>query len=383
MVPGMLPAPAKKRSSPMLVARLEAGLSAFTARYRTPLIIIAIVVLFPLLVWLAYSLPWTGFGARPNASGQLEPAKTLWDWLELLSLPAVIAAAALSINRSQVRVQHESIQQRDETAVQIAQDDQQEQVLNGYLEHIGSLLLEYHLRSSKPADDIRSVARARTFSALRSLDARRNSRLLQFLREAGLIVSTDIISFKEADLGGVELAQADFHGLDLSGTILKGANLSEADLSQANLTGANLMGTNLKGANLNYADMRRADLRQANLSQAQLFRGNLFTARLESANLSGANLSMGQMKLARLNGADLSSASLNEADCSNAIFFNATMRGANLTDADLGNASLTNADLSGAILTGAQVTQRQLARALSIAGAALPDGAPKTVIAPA
>ena len=54
----------------------------------------------PALIWLArlgYSLEWTGFGTP--VEGALG-AKTLWDWMDLLLLPMVLAGGALLLNRS-------------------------------------------------------------------------------------------------------------------------------------------------------------------------------------------------------------------------------------------------------------------------------------------
>ncbi len=377
----MIQEAAKRPKTVSMTNSAAQRLSLFTARHRNDITVVLVIIAVLLLIWLGYLLPWTGFGPRVTAGGQVQSAKTLWDWLQLLSLPGVIAAAAFWFNRSRIQTEFESIRQRDHTARSIAQDDQQEKALHTYLDEMTRLLLNQNLRAAQPGEEVRSLARARTFSTLRLLDSRRSRMLLQFLRETGLIVSRDVISFKEADLSRTNLEEADLKGLDLSGANLKGTNLRGADLLQVNLASANLHSADLSRANLNYADMRRSDLRNADLREAQLFRTNLFTTRLESSNMSGANLSMAQMKLARLNGADLSGANLNEADLSNAILFNANLRGANLTDADLTNASLTNADLTNAILTGAKVTEKQLARARSIAGVTLPDGSIRPPVA--
>ncbi|MFL5735589.1 MAG: hypothetical protein ACJ78Q_20725, partial [Chloroflexia bacterium] len=55
------------------------------------------------LVLLGYWAPWTGFDAyAPIKSGEVEiqREKTLWDWLNLLIVPAVRAAGGLWFSRS-------------------------------------------------------------------------------------------------------------------------------------------------------------------------------------------------------------------------------------------------------------------------------------------
>ena len=50
------------------------------------------------------------------------------------------------------------------------------------------------------------------------------------------------------------------------------------------------------------------------------------------------------------------------------------MNGANLMRADLTGTDLSGVDLSGADLQGAKVTSKQLAKALSLKGAIMPNG---------
>ena len=45
---------------------------------------------------------WTGFPTTPAAQ-DIQPARTLWDWLDLLIIPAILAAAAFLLNRSEKR----------------------------------------------------------------------------------------------------------------------------------------------------------------------------------------------------------------------------------------------------------------------------------------
>jgi Pentapeptide repeats (8 copies) len=144
-----------------------------------------------------------------------------------------------------------SQQQRD-TARAIAEDKQREATLNTYLDRMSELLLDQNLKDPK----VRELARARTLTALRSLDPFRKGVLVQFLYESGLIKNDNLV---------VDLTDADLSNVDLS----------SADLSNANLSGANLFGTNLSNATLTHAFLFEATVTGPNLSNAILIDANL------------------------------------------------------------------------------------------------------------
>jgi hypothetical protein len=244
---------------------------------------------------------------------------TLWDWLKLLVVPAVIAGGGIWFNR-----------QQRERELAIAERRTQEEALQAYLDQMSDLLTPNKDRPSlydkDPPDSLRSVARARTLTVLPRLDGVRKGRVVQFLYESGLIARKRSV---------LDLQGADLSGADLSGAVLSGAFLRSAYLRGADLKGADLDGTDLSSADLGGAYLTSADLREANLSAATL-RGAL------------------------LGGADLSSADLRKAD---------------LSGADLSGADLSGADLSGADLNQARGwTAEQLRGASSLEGATMPYG---------
>lgn len=194
--------------------------------------------------------------------------KTLWDWLELLIIPIVLAIGGFTLDQLQsdreaarAAVQRELEQtradQRTESERAIATDNQREEALQTYLDDMSELLLVGGLRTSSPEAEIRSVARTRTLSTLRRLDRERKGFLLQFLYESQVIGGPDPL---------VQLHKADLSGAILSGAILSGAILVEASLSGANLANATLSGAILMDANLDGADLTNANLQQATLN---------------------------------------------------------------------------------------------------------------------
>jgi len=317
--------------------------------------------------------PWTGFFKR-----------TLWDWLQLLIVPLVLAIIALVFQLANSRTERQLAKQRYEQDKEIAEqrykqdqqialDRQREDLLQAYLDRMSELLLKEKLRSSKVDAEVRNVARVRTITILFQLDARRIGFVFAFLREAGLMSTTSnssVVSLKGADFRVVKWGQADLYGADLRGANLIGANLIGANLGRADLSNANLSNANLGNANLIGANLGRADLSNANLSNANLSNANLGNANLGNANLSAAELIIADLSKALLSKADLRGADLRGADLNLANLSGAYLGGADLSGADLSGADLSGADLSGAKGT----TTEQLDKAKSLQGATMPDG---------
>ncbi len=248
--------------------------------------------------------------------------------------------------------------------IQIADDQQKEAILKTYMDDISDLLINHNLRNSKPDDEVRVVASAKTLVALKKLDGNRRGTIIQFLYGANLIENgnaNNTFTSVEAiiSLGGDDLEEAQMEGVALAGADLEGVDLKGADLEEAWLEGVDLAGADLEGANLSTANLKGADLSLAILQGANLSMAILQGANLQAVDLRGANL-----KIAWLEGVDLE---------------NADLEGAILDEAHLAHANLGGADLRGtyldlADLTNAEVEPEQLAKALSLYETILPDG---------
>lgn len=385
-------------------------------------IIAAAIVGLALISWAAYlrwGLGWTwadgtGFGPYVNTDEKLIRGKTLWDWMELLIIPLVLALGAFWLERSErsndrkiakerfeseqkltdQRIENEQklANQRREDDIKLAEnrrsedqakskDQQQETVLQAYIDKMTELLLDKKLSLiySTSESQVWVVARTRTLTTLPQLNPVRKGILLKFLFEAKLILSSlpkdeePIISLRGADL-----SQADLRGIDLNGVNLSESNLSEAhldgahlngaDLTQANLREAILSGAYLQGAYLNGADLSRAKLCGARLSGAILSGATLRKAILSDANLFEAYMTGADLNGADLHGSDLSSANMCETNLSCA-----DLSGATLIKTDLYKAILNLADLRQVKLWDAIVTDEQLATARSLQDALLPN----------
>jgi uncharacterized protein YjbI with pentapeptide repeats len=320
---------------------------------RTVLIalLLIIVVVLIILSILGYIFNWHWTGLVPETSEPKQHWKTLWDWLQLLIIPAVLAVAGYIINltisrgeqdatEQRAKSEREAAEKRAETEREIALDNQREAALKEYIDKISELLLHENLRKSTQKDEVSMIARVQTLTVLTRLDSGRKRTVLQFLHESMLIFTkTGII-----DLHGADLSRADLSEVSLWEVALPDVNLREANLSRAYLPSASLIGANLIGADL---------------SEAYLYKANLADTNLSGANLRGA-------------------------DFGEVIMLVSNLGDANLTDDDLTDARLivSDADLTDADLTGAKVTPEQLAKAKSLKGATMPDGSkhPEPVI---
>src|SRR6266567_4208224 len=263
------------------------------------LVVVVVIALVFAVVWFngtgfdGYNQVTTAHTISGPSAGSIvrtevyQPGKALWDWLQLLIIPLVLAVIALLFNRATTRTEQKIAaeryeqdkqiasrhyhqdqliaKQRYEQDQQIALDKQREDLLQAYLDRMSELLLEKNLRAS-PSEEVRNVARVRTITVLTQLDARRIGYVITFLNEAKLMSPT----FND---NAVSLGSADFHSI----------NWTQANLSHANLSYANLTYARLTYARLDYANLSLTDLSNANLSQA-----NLYDADLSDANLSGA-----------------------------------------------------------------------------------------------
>ena len=348
--------------------------------------------------WLARLWRWIGL-----------TDKTLWDYLQLLIVPTLLAVLGVVLNEAA-----NDRQRRD------AEERYQQEVLKDYTDALTGLLLEKDLRSKKSGDPVADLARAYTLNALYALDSRKKRSMVRLLYGTDLIKGQIPIIYLQVQ--GVEkgvLAGVDLSGMYLRGVNLVGVDLRNADLNDTTLSAAFLAGANLSGANLREARLWRSWLNNANLEAADFFSANLIDTNLdnsrldgviltdvlysektvfpqgfdpkahgaiyigpdadlqdaqlksaflrfvnlENAGLRGANLSAAQLQMANLQSADLTGANLEKAHLQKA-----TLMGAVLTDADLTEADLTEADLTEADLTDAGISAAHFCRTV------MPDG---------
>jgi len=256
---------------------------------------LSLALVVGLLIYAGYWQPWSGFGGYLDSEGSWQYGKTLWDWMELLFVPLLVALGAAlftgaaskrerETEERRTQAEREAEERRAQSDRQIALDRSHEDALQVYLDRMTELIAN-GLSVSEPNDPRRSIARARTLTVLRELDGDRKGLLLRFLSESDLIQRQPTVALSGADLSRAVVSEAS----------LSWANLSWADLSGANLSGADLFDANLTGVNLNKANLSQANLSEADLSGANLCEADLSGANLAKADLSGAEVTADQL----------------------------------------------------------------------------------------
>jgi uncharacterized protein YjbI with pentapeptide repeats len=353
-----------------MMQQLQSLIRSITTRrwWLVGVLVALVVVVWPiLLTWTGSPPEWTGFGpigGAPNSAhiSLVQPAKTLWDWVQLLSallVPVVVGFAGLSFTRKQSATERKIADDRLLEERRLAEDRQREAALETYFDRISQLLLDEGTRGHAHEHHVQAVARARTVTTMRRLDGERNGSLLRFLRESHLMdVHGAPIDLSGADLTGAHLGNTDLSGINLSGATLRGADLRNATLSGTALNEADLSGATLSGANLT----------TANLVEAILIGADLRAAYLREANASGANLREANLSGATLINADLSGASLRGADLSGA-----NLIGANLSGAYLQDTNLDEAEMRGAIIHGADLSEATMSKVMALAEQVVAD----------
>lgn len=321
--------------------------SFFTQRriFITVAILTGILILFGVVYRMSYLhstkgyvwADWTGFGDYSGALARDQRGKTLWDWLELLVIPAVLAIAALFFNRQQrknelriaiknrrsdLKIAEERRKsdlaiedERRKSDLAISEERNQEAVLQNFFDKMNDLIIEKGLMevgrlreqaiiqahsegNPEPNEAANGIvlpnglqatwdmARIRTVTALRQLDTPRRNIIFQFLRDASL-ASFVLVN---ASLIKVNLVGTLMDDINLKGTRISDAKLTNARLVMADLSGSDLSGTDLSGTNLTGANLSGAVLIRANLNGAVLYKADLTGAVFIEANLCKAVL---------------------------------------------------------------------------------------------
>ena len=232
---------------------------------------------------------WTGLGPVNGPVGVARPAKTLWDFVQLLVIPVVLSLGVLYFN-----------QQERKTERKMTEERAQDAALQNYLDRLSELILTRALLEEEKsleladASPVHHVAQVRTITILRQLDTRRQNIIFQFLRDTNLAASL--------------LTNASLLDIDLNEAHVWNINFSRSSLIRAKMNGASLYGADLSEAKLIDADLSKSNLLSANLGKALFIRGNLTGANLTKANLTEANLTGVCWDGANLEGADLTGA---------------------------------------------------------------------------
>ncbi len=207
--------------------------------------------------------------------------KTVWDWLDLLIVPILLAVGGFWISYQMEQQQRE-----------IANERYQQELLRGYLDQISQLLIEHDLKTADEFSDVKVLAQSISSTTLRDLDKQRRNSLMLFLRSTGLAAplensgsKTGILSW--ADLSNMDLSGVVMNAIDLRYASLENSNLTDAYLgSRANLSNARFINTSLENADFNESNVNDAIFAYTNLENVK----NITDFQLSTAKLCNTKM---------------------------------------------------------------------------------------------
>jgi len=269
---------------------------------------------------------WAGFARDPALE---RPYKTLWDWLQLLVIPLVLAMLAFGLNAAQSsREQRHADARADlDRALALkqrlaerrnARDLRREEALSAYLTQMSDLMLQRRLLTSKPGSAVRAVAQALTFTVLRRLDGRRKGVVLRFLAEGDLISNPSPL----LDLSGANLRRV-LVQIPLSHVSLQSADLRlaqfQSEVDEVTMKNANLRGARFR-KNIIRVNFHGADLTRANFSRTEVDGGSFASTFLTRARFTHAALVSVDLRYACGDDIDFSDSEISFTDMSTTSF---------------------------------------------------------------
>jgi hypothetical protein len=149
-----------------LSRRLDAGLERRDDPVMTWVVVVSLVIIVAAVAFVVVAYRqrwrWAGFAAEP------EPGhKTVWDWLQLLIVPAILVGVTFAWSASQTRSDNKREDRRIAADRVAAEEVRQDTTLQSYLNQISDLMLHEGLlqpETTSRGHSVRAVARTATRS---------------------------------------------------------------------------------------------------------------------------------------------------------------------------------------------------------------------------
>ena len=148
---------------------------------------------------------------------------------------------------------------------------------------------------------------------------------LMMAGQAWATPAEELIAGVRKECRGCDLSEVSFKKANLEGVDLTGAILTNASFHRANLRGAILDGVSANGANFNMIDGTQASFKGADLTRTMMY-----GAQLSGADLDGANLTEARLQTARLTSAHLIGAVLDRMVARDVVANNADFSGTSM-----------------------------------------------------
>src|SRR6266480_1504349 len=152
-------------------AKLQSWWKKIKRRRIAIIVTTGFIVVAIALIIVGYRFDWTGFNGYTQVSTihtvsgptagtitrteALQPGKTLWDWLQLIIIPVVLAIGGFWFNQVQTSREEKATERRAQVDHEIALDNQREARLQEYFDKMSELVFSHGLLQSKEGDPAR------------------------------------------------------------------------------------------------------------------------------------------------------------------------------------------------------------------------------------
>jgi uncharacterized protein YjbI with pentapeptide repeats len=350
----------KKTDTPY--RRFLIGALVFSALAILPILISVFAPLFP---------SWTGFSpddipknttVTPVVIYQLE--KTLWDWLQLLLVPIILAFGGFWLSRTENRYSLELQERREEEIREIEDKRAKESVLQSYLDQMTKLLLEHKLVETDEQAIVRKIARAWTISAFESLDGKGRSIVFRFLYESGLLTyshnSGPILEMNGVSLSEMFTYMNNFSNINLRRSQITDSYLAEINMSKSVLTDMLFSDTRLEMCDFEDSDFTDSDLGgnliiECNFRSTRLFKAFMTDTSIRSSDFEGAILTELTAPRITVNETNMKGVNFHKADIEDGSFIETNLESTDFSQSKAIRVNFSGSNLKLAIFKGADV----------------------------
>lgn len=330
----------------------------FSSKWSTYVLFTLIIcfVIF-LITRINYNNPYLGFSKFSYKLDDNEffiPAKTLWDWLELLIIPIALVLGGYFLNRSEKRLEIKLAEEKAKTDRKIAEVRNQEIILGEYFDRMSDLLIEKQIHGSESDSVVRDVARTRTLSVLRRIYPDRKAIVLKFLYESELIIKKQerepLITLKDADLQGLELEKTEFFDIDLSGANLFLAKFKDVRFINSNLNDIDFSNSSVEFCFFNNVELMNSVFDFIKLNNVSFDKCNFngFSSKameIINSSIINSDLSNAEIKSAEIKSVEFKNNEIVNTDCENNMFEEVQLEKLDFKLSNLSNTIFKNCDL--------------------------------------
>jgi len=278
---------------------------------------------------IGYKYEISGFNVVLRSNDLETPQKYIWDWLDLLVVPVVLALGGIlitfinEINNREIAAYQRHLDRDLDLSNKQKDFDLQEsmhqiRLLSEYLSNMSKLMLDYKLRQKRKS--VRDIANAWTINAMMNLNKDNKGEALRFLYNSDLISGNNpVVNVSEMDFSETILKASNLSGANLSGIILNNSDLNKTNLSGTNLTNAKLSDADLSEAIINDINFTSAEgssiiLSDCNIHNLEVHRVKFPGAILENVNIYNSSFNRANFRELLVKDSDISEFSFNNCE---------------------------------------------------------------------